>query len=197
MNTIRWLTGILAVFFILGMAANLVAQEPPPPTGVPVQQWFGYTSQGLPLNFSLAYTESGPMVQDWSFSLYNWCQKTKNYVSMGFGFFGYALPASQFDFNQTSLQWSFAFSGSVYGESAAGKVENNIAALVSVDLNVDPGTAYDTSLFRSEKCESGVLYWNAWPVSTPPKGTSQQSSSTVQMDSQVTVYKDGPVIMEE
>lgn len=187
------------VVFSLLFAVAVRADEPPMPVppAHPVETWTGVTSQGLPMSFYLVYTESGPMVQDWSFSFSDTCGKTNSMLSTGFGFFGFSLPAGQFDFSQRSLQFVFSWSGSVYnsGTSASGAASNILATVILVELDVDPGSTFDQTRYGVEKCESGPVYWNAWPVSMPPKGKSQ-SATTTGFDHSVTVYKDGLVIVE-
>lgn len=172
------------VLFLFLFAVAAGADGPSSPTPVPVYQlWSGVTSQGLPMSFNLVYTESGPMVQDWSVSFQQTCDKTNAVVSVGFGFFGWSLPAAQFEFNQQALQWMFSWSGSVYGATASGQTSSISAVLDSATLFVEPSDSTRT-VYGAEKCGSGAVTWNAWPTIPVGKGMPQASQ-----DHGVTVYK--------
>lgn len=174
------------LFLFLFAVTTVRADELPTPMPAPVypvEAWAGVTSQGLPMSFNLVYTEMGPMVQDWNFSFRLVCDKTNAVVSVGFGFFGWLLPAAQFEFNQQGLQWMFSWSGSVYGATASGQTSGIIAALDSATLSVEPSGSTKT-FYGAEKCGSGPVTWNAWPTVPVAKGMPQASQ-----DHEVTVYK--------
>ena len=180
-----WIIGIVLVGgALLTFAAVTHTVAAQGPSGSPVTDWEGMTSQGLPMSFVIEQDAGGARIKEFKFEFDLMCLTTGRIQRVGLGVgFSQGIQVNQGRWNYQSLSLSdfLVFAGAATsGSTTSGVFIDLVAAIASIQP------------LQLEVCWTEVVTWNAEIVALPASRTRR----AVDREITVTVDESGQAHVE-